>query len=110
MIKKIKNIANRPIPVSGNKDLIPNPGQIVEAVMNTGLLNQIQNKFFEIVDDVFEFEVPNEKLDEALKNIDEEQEDFYEKEANEDMQKPLKKNSRKFKKNKKSSFNYEGED
>ena len=47
MKHKIRNIANRAIPVAGNSDLKPEPGQIVEAKMNARLRTQIQNKFFE---------------------------------------------------------------
>lgn len=47
MVKhKLKNIANRPIPVDGT-NLKPNPGQIVEAEITTRNKYLIQNKFFE---------------------------------------------------------------
>ena len=46
MKHKIKNIANRPIPVDGT-DLIPEPGEIVEAEITSNLEAKIKNKFFE---------------------------------------------------------------
>ena len=46
MKHKLKNIANRPIPVDGT-DLNPMPGEIVEAEITNKLKYMIKNKFFE---------------------------------------------------------------
>ena len=107
---KIRNIANRAIPVAGNPELIPESGQIVEAKMNLGLKTQIQNKFFE---DLGKLEV-DERTEEDLKKEAKEEENFieeadrYGKERDEDMSKPPKKKGKKSKK-KKPSYT-EGED
>lgn len=93
MKHKLKNIANRPIPVDGTI-LIPKSGEIVEAEITPKLEELIKNKFFE---DLGEVEITDEKeVKNALTNIDEEQNDFqnesqYEIEkANKEEEKPLK--------------------
>lgn len=54
MVKhKIKNIANRALPVDGT-NFIPESGQIVEAEITPRLKNMIQNRFFEDLGEVIE--------------------------------------------------------
>jgi len=58
MKHRIKNIANRPIPVDGT-NLKPKPEQIVKAEMTPKLEYMIKNKFFE---DLGEVEVKKEEV------------------------------------------------
>lgn len=70
MKHKLKNIANRPIPVEGMK---LTPGQIVEAEMTPKLKNMIQNKFFKDLGVVFERpKMEAKKEEKAEEPIDEE--------------------------------------
>lgn len=60
MVKhKLKNIANRPIPISGT-DLIPIPGEIVKVELTERLIYLIKNKFFE---DLGECSIPDNSED-----------------------------------------------
>lgn len=60
---KIKNIANRPIPVDGTK-LKPESGEVVEVKEITpGLRRMIKNGFFEVVD---ESEPENKEVEKVL--------------------------------------------
>ncbi len=70
MKHRIKNIANRPIPVDGT-DLIPESGEIVEAEITSNLEAKIKNKFFEDLG-----EVEKEKIDKDKEEKEELKEDM----------------------------------
>ena len=86
MEHKLENIANRAIPVDGT-DLIPEPGEIVQAEITPRLQYMIKNNFFKDLGEIKKAKIKKKKEKEMAKAMLEPSEDY--------MPKPHKKKGKK---------------
>ena len=76
MKHKIKNITERTLPAYDGTGRFIKSEEIIESELTEKVRYMINNRFFE---DLGEVEPSEEDVNKALKNIDEEQEDFFPK-------------------------------